>query len=161
MRSGKPVYYWDSCLFIAWIADEIRGPGEMEGLAEAVAMVDTGKCFILTSVATVGEVLLSSLTTDAQEKFKSLSRNPAFTFADISFPISELASQIRDFYRGQQPQSMSVELPDAQHLATAIAYKEVDEFHTFDGDDLLRFNGNVAGFNLKICKPTAIQKWLF
>jgi hypothetical protein len=56
---------------------------------------------------------------------------------------------------------MSVELPDAQHLATAIAYKEVDEFHTFDGDDLLRFNGNVAGFNLKICKPTAIQKWLF
>lgn len=161
MRSGKPVYYWDSCLFLAWVKDENRAPGEMEGLAEVVAMVDAGECFILTSVMTRGEVLDSSLTVEAQEKFRSLFSNPVFTFADVSLPISEVASQIRDFYKGQKPQPMSVKLPDATHLATAIAYREVDEFQTFDADDLLRFNGNVAGYKLKICNPSAVQKQLF
>ena len=159
MRSGKHVYYWDSCLFLAWMKDEKRKPGEMEGLAEVVAMVDARECFIVTSVNTRGEVLDSSLSSDAQERFKRLFYHPTFTFADVSLPISELASKIRDYYKNQKP-SISVKLPDATHLATAIIYR-VDEFHTFDEADLIRFNGNVAGYPLKICKPSARQKKLF
>lgn len=161
MRSGKPVYYWDSCLFIAWMKDEKRPPGDMEGLAEVVAMVDAQDCLIVTSVNTRGEVLDSTLTSAAREQFKNLLCHPSFTFADVSLPISELASQIRDFYNAKKPQSIKVKLPDATHLATAIAYKDIDEFHTFDEDDLIRFNGNVAGFKLKICKPSTVQKQLF
>ena len=52
-------------------------------------------------------------------------------------------------------------MSDATRLATAIAYKVVDEFHTFDEKDLLRFDGDVAGYKLKICKPSAKQKQLF
>lgn len=161
MRSGKPVYYWDTCIFLAWIQDEKRESGEMEGLSEIVSMVDAEECLILTSVNTRIEVLNSSLTQDGQEKFNGLFQHPSFTFADVSLPISEVASQIRDFYKRQTPQSMSVKVPDAIHLGTAIIYREVDQFHTFDGDDLLRFNGNVAGHKLVICKPSAKQKQLF
>ena len=161
MRLGKPVFYWDSCLFIAWLADEKRKTGEMEGLAEVVLMVDAREAYILTSVITRGEVLDSSLSKDAQEKFRNLLCNPSFTFADVSMPISEIASKIRDLYKNLKPQSINVEVPDATHLATAIAYKVVDEFHTFDEKDLLRFDGDVAGYKLKICKPSAKQKQLF
>ena len=123
-------------------------------------MVDAQECFVLTSVNTRGELFDSSMTKEAQEKFKSLLRHPSFTFADVSLAISELAGQIREFYKAMRPQSINVKLPDATHLATAIAYK-ADEFFTFDGDDLLRFNGSVANFPLKICKPSATQKKLF
>lgn len=160
MRSGKPVYYWDSCLFIAWMTNEKREDGDMEGLAEVVAMVDAQECFVVTSVTTRREVLDSTMSPESGDKFRSLVGHPSFTFANVSFPISDLASQIRDFYKGIKPQSIRVKLPDATHLATAIAY-EVDEFHTFDADDLIRFNGNVAGYKLKICKPSAVQKRLF
>lgn len=160
MRSGKPVYYWDSCLFIAWMLNEKREVGDMEGLAEVVSMVDAQTCLIVTSVTTRGEVLDSSMTAASGEKFRSLVGHPSFTFANVSFPISDLASQIRDYYKWMRPQSMNVKLPDATHLATAIAYG-VDEFHTFDASDLLRFDGNVGGHRLKICKPSAVQKRLF
>lgn len=162
MRSGKRVYYWDSCLFIAWMANETknRQPGDMDGLAEVVAMVDDQECYILSSVNTRGEVLDSTLTDEAREKFQSLFCNPFFTFVNVSLPVSELASKIRDYYRNHKPQSMSVKLPDATHLATAILYK-VDELHTFDAGDLIRFDGNVAGHPLKICKPSGSQKHLF
>lgn len=160
MRSGKPIYYWDACLFLAWMNDEKREAGDMDGLAEVVAMIDSQECYIVTSVNTRAEVLDSSMNIDAQKKFSSLLHHPSFTFTNVSLPISELTGQIRDFYRARKPQYINVKLPDATHLATAIAFK-VDEFHTFDVATILRFNGNVADFPLKLCKPSAIQKKLF
>jgi hypothetical protein len=55
---------------------------------------------------------------------------------------------------------MKMKLAHAQHLATAIAV-HVDEFHTFDEDDLITKSGNVAGHNLVICKPKGTQGILF
>jgi hypothetical protein len=60
-----------------------------------------------------------------------------------------LAQEIRVFYR-QRNKKLSV--PDTTHLATAIHYR-VDALYTFDEDDLLPLNGNVAGHDLVICKP--------
>lgn len=81
--------------------------------------------------------------------------------------ISNLASEIRDYYERQKQidGKPGLSVPDAIHLATAIQY-EVNEFHTFDEKDsprsraLLPLNGNVAGHNLVICKPHATQLWL-
>jgi len=36
--SGKPVVYWDSCVFIAWLMNENRVPEEMEGLRQVVSL---------------------------------------------------------------------------------------------------------------------------
>jgi hypothetical protein len=35
MPGPKPLYYWDTCLFLAWIKDEQRS--EMDGVREVIA----------------------------------------------------------------------------------------------------------------------------
>ena len=32
MPGDAPTYYWDSCLFLAWLKDEERIVGEMDGV---------------------------------------------------------------------------------------------------------------------------------
>jgi len=54
-----PRFYWDSGLFIAWFQDETRKPGEMEGLAEVVSMIDKKEAILVTSVITKTKVLVS------------------------------------------------------------------------------------------------------
>ena len=46
MATGRQLFYWDACIFIAWIKDETRNIGEMEGVAEMVKLVDRGQALI-------------------------------------------------------------------------------------------------------------------
>ena len=62
---------------------------------------------------------------------------------------------------------IKIKTPDATHLATAIIY-EAEEFHTLDGggerqrpSDLLRLNGDVAGYPLHIRMPVSAPPPLF
>lgn len=34
MAGSEPTYYWDSCLFVAWLKDEERKSGEMTAFAK-------------------------------------------------------------------------------------------------------------------------------
>jgi predicted nucleic acid-binding protein len=156
MRQGKPTYYWDACLFLAWLKDEQREAGDMEGLAEVIWMVDRNRVTISTSVVTKGEIWQSTLTEQAKGMFTQMLKRRNVVLVNLTDPISELSATIRQFYVGRKEQ---MDLPDAQHLATAIAYK-TDEFHTFD-DKLLNKSGNVAGYRLIICKPKGLQGILF
>ena len=36
MPGNTPIYYWDSCLFLAWLKDEERKLGEMDGVREII-----------------------------------------------------------------------------------------------------------------------------
>jgi predicted nucleic acid-binding protein len=156
MRRGRPAYYWDACLFLAWLKNEQREYGDMEGLAEVVSMVHRNEATIVTSVVTKGEVLQSSLSPEAQTQFNDIFKRRNIVLVDLNDPISEISANVRDYYVARKEK---MELPDAQHLATAIASK-VDEFHTFD-DELIKKSGNVAGRKLIICKPKGIQGVLF
>lgn len=129
----------------------------MEGLAEVVWMVDRNQANILTSVITKGEVLQSSLSVSARTSFINIFNRPNIVAVDLTNQIAELSGFIRDYYVSR---SQKMSLGDAQHLATAIAYK-VDEFHTFDEDDLIPKSGNIAGHKLIICKPKGVQGILF
>lgn len=159
MRRGKPIYYWDANIFLAWLKDERlnRKPGEMEGLTEVVAMIDRQEAIMMTSVMTRAEVLESSLPPRTQNLFDKIFDRPNVVSVDLTAPISNLAHQIRDHYRQN---SRSLKTPDSIHLATAINCK-ADEFHTFDEGDLIPLNGNVAGYRLIICKPKGTQGVLF
>lgn len=157
MSKTKPKYYWDANIFLAWLKNEKRKAGEMEGVAEIVWMVDRNQAVIVTSVVSKSEVLQSSLPLPVQKLFSQIFQRPNLVLVDFSDRIADLAGTIRDFYKQQ---GKKVELGDAQHLATAIAY-QVDEFHTFDEDDLIPLSGNVAGHKLIICKPKGTQGILF
>ena len=161
MRTGKRVLYWDACVFIAWLQDEKRTPGEMEGVADVVREVDRGAAYLMSSVMTRTEVLECRLTDEAKHLFdRALQRrNVQLIAQDIR--VADLSHEIRNYY---QARGTKLSSPDAIHLATAILY-QADEFHTFDGSGptakkskLIPLSGLVAGqYSLTIKVPSSQQ----
>ena len=148
MAGANPLYYWDTCLFIAWLKDESRPTGEMDGVREIIDRSKRRDCRLMTSVLTSIEVLQATIPAGFDTHFTALLRR--VNRVGLETKIAGVAHDIRNHYavKGQK-----LETPDAIHLATAIIYR-ADEFHTFD-HALIAFSGNVAGHRLTICKPEA------
>ena len=153
---GKRKYYWCSCAFIAWLSNEKRPPGVLEGLEEIVKQVESRVADLFTSEITKSEVLEGKMTPQQRERFGKLFQRRNVVSVDVSGRVLSLSKEIREW-------NPKISLPDAIHLATAIIY-EADEFHTTDGagkrkrgGDLLPLDGNVAGHKLRICVPCAKQ----
>ena len=56
---GSPLYYWDTCLFLAWLKDEERKAGEMDGVRDIIQRMKRRDAKVMTSVLTTIEVLSS------------------------------------------------------------------------------------------------------
>lgn len=159
MSTGKKIIDWDTCIFLAWLQEEQREIGVMEGIEEIVRKIHNNEVILITSQMTNIEVLQSRLSSDAQKKWKEIFNRRNCQMVDITPKISEKSSFIRDYY---DQKGIKLSSPDCIQLATAIIYK-ADEFHTLDGSgkprngDLIPLNGNVAGHKLKICVPYAEQ----
>lgn len=160
MPGSNPLYYWDTCLFLAWIKDEERQTGEMDGVRELIGRHKRREIRIMTSVITTTEVLASKLPAGMETLFYGLMKR--IDSKGIDSKIANLAHDMRDWYtqRSAEYADKTLSVPDALHLATAILYR-ADEFHTFDRKNannslgLLPLSGNVAGHGLVICKPEA------
>lgn len=167
----EKVYYWDSCVFIAWLQDEkTREPGELDNVKAVIKANKRGENIIVTSAFTQAEVLKGTISKEAEIKFIDAFKRKNLVEVDVDPIISREARRIRDYYYEQNKKAgkekiKTVCTPDAMHLATAIIYG-VDEFHTFDKNDkgecmgLLPLSGDVAGKKLIICKPAPEQKEL-
>jgi len=157
---GRPLYYWDTCLFLAWIQDEQRPSGEMAGVREVIARAKRRDALIMTSVLTITETLQSKIPAGVETLFHGLMQKVERKSIDIK--IARLAHDLRDYYsqRSGSAEGRTLSTPDALHLATAIMYR-ADEFHTFDAKGsrkslgLLPLSGDVAGHKLIVCKPVA------
>jgi predicted nucleic acid-binding protein len=161
MAGTDPVYYWDSCLFLAWIKDEERQTGDMDGVREVVERAKRREVKIITSVLTLTEVLESRLPAGMKTLMEGLMKRVIRVGMDIK--IAKMAHDLRDYYMQRTAEfgGKVLSVPDAIHLATGILNR-VTEFHTFDGGKsgskslgLLQLSGNVGGHRLTICKPQA------
>ena len=160
MAGNSPLYYWDSCLFIAWLKDEQRKTGEMDGVRDVIERAKRREAKLMTSVLTLTEALSSKIPVGMDTLFANLLKR--ISKQGIDTKIATLAHDLRDYYvqKSVEHEGKTLSSPDALHLATAILYR-ADEFHTFDERGsrnhlgLLRLTGNVAGHNLTICKPIA------
>lgn len=142
--------YLDTSIITAWLKNEIRPNQEMEGVEYCIERIMNNEIKAITSVNTIGEILPGQIPAGAYDLFlRTISKRRNFDLIGIDMRVSTLAQEIRDYYRSL---NRRIELPDAYHLATAIHYS-VDAFYTFDEDDLLPLNGNVAGHAFIICKP--------
>ena len=148
MPGANPLFYWDTCLFLAWLKDENRNSGEMDGVREIVERSQRRDCRLMTSVLTSVEVLQANIPAGVDTMFNGLLKRISRIGMDTK--VAQLAHDIRNHYFKLD---QSVKAPDAIHLSTAILYR-ADEFHTFD-DRLLALSGDVAGHRLVICKPVA------
>jgi hypothetical protein len=161
MIAGKRAYYWDACVFIAWLQDEHRKVGEMDGVADVVRAVDNGEAILMSSVMILPEVLACRLSDAAIKMWEAVLRRRHIALINADQRVAQLAHEIRNFH---QTEGVKVSTPDSMHLATAILY-QADEFHTFDGSGatprkskLIPLSGHVAGvYPLKICVPSTQQ----
>lgn len=160
MAGTDPIYYWDSCLFLAWIKDEERPTGEMDGVREVVERFKRREVKIITSVLTTTEVLESRFPAGMKRLVDGMMKRVSRVSMDTK--VAAMAHDLRDHYAAKAPGTggKMLAVPDAIHLATAILYRAT-EFHTFDSGKygksigLLQLSGNVAGHRLTICKPRA------
>lgn len=160
MAGASPLYYWDTCLFLAWLNDEARKSGEMDGVREVIARHKRREVRIMTSVLTRIEVLQSKIPVGVGSSFTDLLKR--INQMGMDTKVAGLSHDLRDHYAANAAANGGkiLSTPDAIHLATAIHYR-ADEFHTFDNDGdaktlgLLPLSGNVGGHRLTICKPEA------
>jgi predicted nucleic acid-binding protein len=158
MAGANPLYYWDTCLFLAWLNDEERKAGEMDGVREVIARHKRREVRLVTSVLTRVEVLQARIPAGVGTSFTDLLKR--MTQLGIDTKVASLAHDLREHYviNAATYGGKTLSTPDAIHLATAIHYR-VDEFHTFDNGGsgkhlgLLPLSGDVGGHRLKICKP--------
>jgi hypothetical protein len=155
--SGKRLYYWDSCVLLAWIQDEKReNPADMAGVARVAEAYERGDVRLTTSVIADIEVLPSDFTDEQRDKYTKVFRPGGFDQQGITSPIVALARKIRDTTKQQ---NITISTPDAIHLATAMTVN-VDAFHTFDGTGtgkkkrkLLPLSGNAIVEGMLVCVP--------
>ena len=160
MAGAEPTYYWDTCLFLAWIKDEERKSGEMDGVLEVIERAKRREVKIVTSVLTMVEVLSGRLPVGMDTLFAGMLKRVHRLSMDIK--VAAVAHDLRNHYVTRKAEfgGKILSTPDAIHLATAIIYR-VTEFHTFDNDGdakslgLLPLSGDVGGNRLIICKPQA------
>lgn len=158
MSGASPLYYWDTCLFLAWLQDENRKSGEMDGVREVIERSKRREVRLMTSTLTSVEVLTAKIPAGFDTLFVGLLKRVNRVSVDIK--VAAMAHDLRNYY-ASHPTEFSNKIlstPDAIHLASAIIYR-ADEFHTFDAAGnakllgLLPLSGNLAGHGLKICKP--------
>lgn len=169
MTGNKRIVYVDACVFIAMLTGEQRKGDESQQVAGFAAELERREVIAVTSALTSNEVLTCTLTPQQQGTMKRLIRPPKVQVKDVSLPILDISSEIRNFYQEERRAGRSnlptLETPDAIHLATAIYY-ECPTMFTFDENDheggknpkraLIPLSGIVANrYPITICKPFA------
>ena len=155
MSGTKPIYYWDACVYLAWLKKETsKHLSSIEAIAEENKKRNN---IIVTSVITKLEVLDASLTADQERSFGECFSFGTHELYELDAGVALKAREYRSFYFKNPVGGKKLSVPDAIHLATAFICQS-DEFHTFDdggkgGISLLALNGNVAGNPIKICHP--------
>lgn len=143
--------YWDSCVWLRLINDE-SGADRCQAVLERA---QRGEVAIWTSSLTLAEVykfkcdVPKALAIDQDKIFEAYIASDFVVEVQVDHAIATLARRLcRQHSQLKKPN-------DGIHLATA-AMSNVEEFHTFDADDLLVLAGLVHrqdGILLKMCEP--------
>ncbi len=166
MAKRPPAWYWDACIFMAWLnaEDDVHGPAVMEGIREMVRDSDGGRAVVFTSVMTKTEIYHRLKTQWAKDEYNRFCQRPNTSVIAQDDRIGDKSSDIRAYYSRK---GITLDAGDSIHLATAILY-EANVFYTLDGNAdkpkpnaLLPLNGDVAGYPLRIQMPHAQQGSLF
>ena len=165
----KPIYYWDSCIYIGWLKKE---PSAWLDGAEAIMKRNyEKKNVIITSVITQIEVLESKLNVEQEKIFQELFSPEDHIQHEVSPAVMRKARVLRDHFLTSNPdKKTNLATPDAIHLATALIHN-AQEFHTNDHgkkkeketeilgtQGLIQLNGvDMAGEKLTISTPSAAE----
>jgi hypothetical protein len=97
---GSPLFYWDACLFLAWLKDEERKGGEMDGVREIIKRMRRRDAKIMTSVLTTVEVLSARIPAGMDTLFRDLIKRLNRQSMDIR--VAAIAHDLRNHYALQE-----------------------------------------------------------
>jgi predicted nucleic acid-binding protein len=143
---SKPVYCWDTCVFIAWLKQEENKP--LADIELVVNEIDSGHAVLVVSVTVFTEIQRSKFTNEQWERFQGFLTRSNVVVANTTPDIAQKGSEIRDRAEADERR---IKTGDATIVATAIAYG-VDALHTFD-PGLLRLSRSAVVEGLPITEP--------
>jgi predicted nucleic acid-binding protein len=145
--------YWDTCVWLALINEEAD---KLERCQNVLALARARSVEIWTSAFTLGEVFKKNcegkgvaLPENKDVEFERFVEQDFFVLVQVDYDIGVTA---RRLLRSHPPLKKPA---DGIHLATAVL-NNLDEFHTFDEDNLIPLHGQVNradGVGLVICLP--------
>lgn len=150
MSAEIPAYYWDSCVFIAYLNDERDAYGtRIDDIGQFLDEARSGKCKIYCSTLTLAEITRKTLKTARVASFSDFLAD----FRSVIVPIDPdpttmmMAGHLRGFSYTKTGGERKLMTPDAIHFATALTlvdtYKvPLDAFHTFDAGKAKGPEGN-------------------
>ena len=156
MADQKKVY-WDAC---AWLG-LLNGETDKSQALEVVwKRAEKGDVQIWTSAFCIAEVYRvkcekdwAKLSQDHDDQINNMFDQPFVETVQVDTEIARLAKKLLRTHEGLKKPS------DAIHLATAVHW-DLEQFHTYDGSDLLHLDGKVQtdnGGQISICKPDKID----
>lgn len=157
------IYYWDTCIFIAWLKEERVVRGLLDGIDEIKSKIDNKEATLVTSVITLTEIGQTFITDDKYSLFRGLFKRPNIIAYNIDEDIATLAGKLRKHYNNTNLHKLRT--PDAIHLATAMILK-ANEINTTDGSGkksgLLDYHGQVIdNYEFRILVPQPKQSTIF
>ena len=153
MSNQRPVYCWDTCVFLAHLKQESDKP--LDDILAVANEIESDKAELIVSITTKMEIL--DVVEDeslAKALTKFLDRRNVM-LVDVNPPVADIALQIRYKANKAKPNPKNVKVADAQIVATAIAYG-ADVLHTFD-EKILKLDKSSIVDELSIRRPCLLS----
>ncbi len=156
MGDQKKVY-WDACAWLGLLNGETEKSHALEIVWNGA---EKGDIQIWTSTFCIAEVFKvkcekdwTKLSPENDDKINNMFNQPFVELVQVDLEIAQLAKKLLRTHETLKKPS------DAIHLATAVAW-DLEQFHTYDGCDLLKLDGEITtdnGNQIIICKPDKIN----
>ena len=139
------IVYWDTCVFLSWLSDEQRKPGEMADLTAHWDEVQKEQLTLITSVITRTEIRQSNISPQDIDRFNGLFGRVNVKVADVTDRIADLTGELRQYYAdlSKKDHRPLLSLGDALHLATGLHHRATQIF-TFDEKDSKKGRGLIT-----------------
>jgi predicted nucleic acid-binding protein len=149
-----PKYYWDACIWIELITQ--ANAERVQRCRHVVNLAKRGEAELWTSAFTLAEVWKKKceaenvgIQEDQDRAFEDFIESEFIKKINVDVDVGNLARRLLRRHTGLgKPQ-------DAIHVASCLL-ANLDELHTFDGSDLLKFDGVLPRRDkskLRICPP--------
>jgi len=140
-------YFWDSCVFAAYLKDE-QAAYDIASIQAYLSEAKSGKARIYCSSISSGEVLPSHIKGGGTFEDFMADYEGAVIQHDPDPNIMTMCGRFRDLpYKKGQSTNRRLSTPDAIILATAVHLRDAfgvvfSAFHTFDGGGKKDLDGN-------------------
>src|SRR2546423_10558572 len=125
---GRSAYYWDTCMFIRYLAGRSKGAEIFDALDEVAEQVKQRRAILFTSSFTRTELSETRMRPHEFTIYDALMRRRNVTRVSYDDQVAHLGAALRQELAGR---GKTLSVPDLIHLATAV-YGGATELHTTD-----------------------------